>query len=184
MRPIVAVRINAGSRSWPTYTLIDTGANCCAINRRIAVNIGLEIRTEYKRLLTFNKASYGQKDITSFIATDMEEKFKLEDIMTTESEIPCPKDAVLKFDHMKDINLTELEDPTIGLLLSSEFSRHYFGAQSRIGPEDEPIAVLTDFGWAVIGPSPDVEEEIDNFQINAICEDENISVHDKVYVQE
>ena len=187
MRPIVAVKIHSGGKSWTSYALLDTGANTCAINRRIATIMNLEIRTEYKKLYTFDKASYGSREIASFIVTDMEEKIKLEiinalvgDIMTTESETPCPKDAIKQFDHMKDVTLHELEDPTIGLLLSSKFSRHYFGKETRIGPEDEPIGVLTDFGWSVIGPSPDRDEEIDELHLNAICEEENVALNDMI----
>ena len=178
----MAVRIQANGNSWMTYALIDTGATTCAINRTIAKKLGLKIRNVHCPLETFGSITYGQQDITSFIVTDINATFQLEiinaivgDIMTTESEIRCPITIAKGYKHMKDINLVELDDPTVGLLLSTKFSYRYFG-ETRKGKEDEPMAVKTDFGWAVIGPTPDPDMEIEDIRINALCESEEMSI--------
>ena len=187
MRPIVAAKIHAGNRSLVTYALLDTGATSCAINRKLALDLGLDIREQYKTLYTFDKASHGVKEVTSFIVTDINENIRLEiinalvgDIMTTESEVPCPKNAIKQFDHMKDVDLYELDNPCVGLLISTQFSRHIFSDQIRKGPEDEPIAVLTGFGWSVVGPCSNIDEDIDGLHLDAICEDKNISIKDMI----
>ena len=42
-------------------------------------------------------------------------------------------------------------------MLGSRFLIHFAGKEIRKGKVDEPIAILTELGWAIAGPIPDVE---------------------------
>ena len=119
--------------------------------------------------------------MTSFTVTDMQQNFKINvvdavigDIMTTESELRCTSETIKNYKHMADIEIIELDDPTVGLLLSSRYARHYFG-ECRKGNPDEPIAVHTDFGWAVLGPV-DIDADINELRIDAICSNNELTI--------
>ena len=177
----MAVTILAGNGSWTTYALLDTGAQTCAINRTIAKKIGLELRSVYSHLTAFNYSTYDYMDMTSFTVTDMQNSFQISvvdavigDIMTTESELRCTSDTIKNYKHMSDIEIIELDDPTVGLLLSSRYARHYFG-ECRKGNYDEPIAIQTDFGWAVLGPV-EIDADINELRIDAICSNNELTI--------
>ena len=172
--------IFAGNGSWTTYALLDTGAQTCAINRTIAKKIGLELRSVYSHLTAFNYSTYDYMDMTSFTVTDMQNSFQINvvdavigDIMTTESELRCTSDTIKSYKHMSDIEIIELDDPTVGLLLSSRYARHYFG-ECRKGNLDEPVAIHTDLGWAVLGQI-DMEADINELRIVAICNNNELT---------
>ena len=120
-------------------------------------------------------------DMTSLMVTDMQNSFRISvvdavigDIMTTESELHCTSDTVNNYKHMSDIEIIELDDPTVGLLLSSRYARHYFG-ECRKGNLDEPVAIHTDLGWAVLGQI-DMEADINELRIVAICNNNELTI--------
>ena len=76
---------------------------------------------------------------------------------------------------MKDIKVAEIENKTVGVILSSKFARHMFGTEKREGPDNEPIAVKTDFGWIIAGP-PVNENEIKKSVINAMADVDEIPI--------
>ena len=115
--------------------------------------------------------------------SDMEDRFQLTisdaqigDIMTTEEEIPCTTNAIEQFPHLQGIELHELEDTTVGLLISSNYAKFIFGKDVKVGEDDEPIAVKTGFGWTVIGPKPEIAPEINEIYIDAVGCNENITI--------
>ena len=101
------------------------------------------------------------------------------DIMTTESEIRCPAAIAKQYKNMEDINLIELDDPTVGLLLSTKFSYHSFG-ETRKRKNGRANGHETDFDWSIIGPTPDPDMEVDDVRINALCKNDGILIKRKI----
>ena len=115
-------------------------------------------------LTTFDNVEKGWKESASFKVKNMENTLELSiidalvgGIVTSEEEIPLGKSITENFPYMNDVVINEIDDKSVGILLGSRFIRHYFGKQVRLGKNDEPIALLTDFGWVVVGPMPDNE---------------------------
>ena len=75
------------------------------------------------------------------------------DTLSTETEKPTRNEDLQKFDHLRDLEVNELENSAIGVLIDSKFARHFFLGNARTGGEDEPIAIETDFGFTMIGPN-------------------------------
>ena len=72
---------------------------------------------------------------------------------------------------MKDIEVAELENKTVGIILSSRYARYFFGNEKQEGPVDQPIAVKLAFGWFIAGPSADgfeLEARIDEIPVEKL----------------
>ena len=185
MRPIVPVIIEANGRKRPTYAMFDTGATMCALARSMVQELGIKVVVRNMTLGTFDKISHGEREMVSYRIHDINEKlvFEINDslvgsFMTTEKEKPPTNACIEKFGFMADVNLVELEDDAVELLLPNEFSRYFFGKEVRVGTKEEPIAVLTDFGWTVIGQLNDVEEDGDVYSDEEVRVDALIDVSD------
>ena len=118
--------------------------------------------------------------MTSFMVTDMQNSFQISVVdavisdITTESELRCTSDTIKNYKHMSNIEIIELDNPTVVLQLSSRYARHYFG-ECRKGNHDKPIAIHTDFGWTVLGPV-DVNADVNEFRIDAICSNNELTI--------
>ena len=115
-------------------------------------------------LTSWDKVEKGVKPTASFIVRSMDGKLVLNiqdgiigGIITSEGEIPLKQEITEKFPYMNDVVVNDLEENDIGVLLGSRFLIHFAGKEIRKGKVDEPIAILTELGWAIAGPIPDVE---------------------------
>ena len=116
--------------------------------------------------MDYKKSHLSESQIEETLSLDIINAL-IGNVKATKSELPTSREVLTQFKHLEDVNLNHLEDPTVGLLLSSQFSRHYFGKEVQLGPEDEPIAILTDFGWSILGPYLKVDEEIDDLKLDS-----------------
>ena len=125
----------------------------------------MKIRNLLLDLTSWDKQETGCKPTTSFKVHSLDGSLTLEiddgivgGFVASPEEIPLKNEITKKFEFMKDVEVHDLEDNNVELLIGSKFIRHYMGKESRMGKPDEPIAIHTDFGWAIAGPIPDSDE--------------------------
>ena len=159
VRPTVPVLVTAGGETWPTYALLDTGANCSAITDELALKIKANMKTLNIRLGTFDNNSVSKREVTSFKVSNLSETFSINvnnalvgNLLSTESEKPPRTANLQQYDHLKDLIFNELEDDSIGLLLDAKYAMTFMTGRVYTGKSDEPIGVETKFGITIIGP--------------------------------
>ena len=131
-------------------------------------------------LSTFDKVEITNMEAASFCLSNFDGNMEIcindalvGNILTSEHETPCKQSITENYDFMKDVVIQDLDDNRVGLLIGAKFARHYFGKKTLMGAEDEPIAVLTDFGWCIVGPLSDREDIVEIAQIDAFDEISN-----------
>ena len=162
IRPTVPVLVSAGGRKWPTYALLDTGANCSAITDDLCHKIQAPLKTLNIKLGTFDKNDVSQREVASFSVSNLTETFKIDvnnalvgSFLSTQNERPPKRADFVQYDHLKDIVFNELDDDSVDLLLDAKFASAFLTGRVHIGKSGEPIGIETYFGTAVIGPKPD-----------------------------
>ena len=140
--------------------MIDSAASSSAILLQTADMIKAEIYQLPCRLSTFDSSIEAQRDFTNFTVKSLDRTFErsvtkalVGQILTTEKDRPPRNSDIAHLDYMSDVHFTELDDPTIGVILDASFARAWVGTEVRCGPLDGIIGVLTSFGWTLIGPS-------------------------------
>ena len=159
IRPIVPILINAGGTTVPVYALIDSGANKSAILSSLVYKIGAEIHEKSCKVSTFGQVKETTCEFTSFFVQPLDKKFSkpvknavVGDVLTGENEKPLTNSDIANHAYLKDVNLQELKDKTIGVILDASFVRNLAGSEIREDTEEDPMAVRTSFGWTVMGP--------------------------------
>ena len=154
------------------YAMLDSAATSSAILLETVDRINAEIFQLPCRLSTFDSSTETQRDFTSFKVKPLDRSFELDvqnalvgQILTTERDKPPMNSDIAHLDYMSDVQLTELDDPTIGVILDASFAWTWIGGKVRHGPLDGIIGLQTKFGWSLIGPSPgqvdDDTQEVD-----------------------
>ena len=149
-----------------TYALFDTGANASAITRAVSEELALTTSSIYITLNTFDASSVAEREIVNVSVSNLNESLVLHlknvlvaDKLSTESEKPPRNEDIDKYYHLEDVILNELENRSIGLLLDTGFARYFLLGDVRSGVyPDEPIAIDTEFGWAILGPTGDEKD--------------------------
>ena len=154
--------VSVGDRKWPTYALLDTGANCSAIIEEIAMNIRAPLTSLLIRLGTFNENTLCDREVASFTVSNLTETFSITvnnalvgHFLSTENERPPKKSDFANYPHLCDLEFNELEDKSVGLLLDASYAWSFMTGRVYTGLSDEPIGIETCFGNAIIGPKPD-----------------------------
>ena len=133
------VIVTNGSRVGSTYALIDTGANVCAVSEKLVEELNLGTEELLLSLGTFDSCKkVVNKPITSFMIENLDRTLQLpvdnalvSALLTTESESIMTNEKVKLYDHMRDISVTELDDKSVGIILSSRYARYIFGTEKR-----------------------------------------------------
>ena len=167
LRLIVPILVDAGGVSIPVYALLDTGANRSAILTSLVYRIGGKINEKFCKISTFGQNVSSNCEFTDFSVQPLDESFSflvkgaiVGDILTTERDIPLTNKDIEGHSYLKDVRLQELEDKTVGVILDVNFVRYWTGSEVRKGLEDQPIGILTKFGWAVHGPPLEKKDEM------------------------
>ena len=163
------LRIIHHGQSILTYALMDNGATACGISLKLAEKLQLPIHRESRGLSSWGYHGVAMREMTSFMVESLDGNTKLQvdealvgEILTTEHEMPPTIEDIAAHPYMEGIvSFEELEDTHIGVLLSARFAYTWeLGERVSNGP-DKPIAVRTDFGWALVGAG--------NLGVNAIA---------------
>ena len=171
--------MSAGDEKWPTYALLDTGANCSAISKPLIEKINAPVKNLKINLGTFDRNVTQKREVANFEVWDLNESFKINienalvgNLLSTEREVPPNIADLKKYDHLKNKVFNDLEDKSVGLLLDAKHAWTFMTGQASIGESNEPIAIETKFGTALIGPQINSKnEENDTSDLNVIDAD-------------
>ena len=144
----------------------------------------MEINNLELKLGTFDeKVKLTRKNVTSFKIADMNETMEIpvknaiiSDMLTTGNEFPIRNENIKNLEYLKEVTLQELDTDDIGIILSSNFAKFFFGhdAITSQNKNEELFAVKSAFGWCVMGP---LDNDIDNdARMNALNDDETLSI--------
>ena len=148
----------AGNESL-VYAMLDSAATSSAILSETADSVNAEIYQQSCRLSTFGSSTESQRDFADFKIQPLDRSFEIEvkealvgQILTTERDHPPRNCDIAHLEYLRDVQLIELDDPTIGVILDASTARMWFGGEVREGPPDGVIGIRTRFGWSLIGP--------------------------------
>ena len=176
--------MTAGKAQVPTYALLDSGATCCAISETLALQIEAPIESTQINLATFDDQSVAERPVASFKVADLTQKIELTvtnalvgNVFSSRSELPPPHEVARKYPHLANVNFTYLEGGTVEVILGAKFAKTWHGRGAIMGNEDEPFALSTAFGPALIGPinSQENDPEASVYAIEAEPDIESLS---------
>ena len=158
-RPIVPILVRSGGIQRSTYALIDSGANVAAITDKLADELNTTRHLVHVSLNTFDNNDKTERSITSFKVSNLNNTFELNieraliaNTLSTENEIPPNPNDLKKFEHLKNLKINTLENNSIGVLLDAKYAYYFFTGHNHVGPPNQPMALGTHFGPAIIGP--------------------------------
>ena len=164
--------VSAGGDKWPTYALLDTGANASAIQDDLCLKINAPLTTLNINLGTFDQNSSAQREVASFTVSNLTETFSVDvqnalvgKFLSTENEKPPKSADFVQYDHLKDLVFNELDDTSVGLLLDAKYAESFMAGRVYVGKSGEPIGVETNFGNTIMGPKPE------SFDVNVVNND-------------
>jgi hypothetical protein len=174
LQPIVPIIATVEGRTIATYALLDTGANCDAIIPFLVKELGIKVKTEPRNLVVFGSKKVTLKacdladfEITSFDSdlTISVKKALVSEILTTSNDRPPCNEDVEGLENMEGIvSFHELDSDLIGVILSAKHVEAWTGGEVIKGKPNQVLALKTDFGWTLMGPttSGESDEEIFN----------------------
>ena len=142
-----------------TYALLDGGATCCGVSTKVTETLQLPIRSEERKLSTFNYQGIAMRQLTSLMVESLDAKCKLDitealvgQILTAEDERPPSNDDIEKYPYLEGIvTFQELDDGHVGLILSAKYAHTWELGERVSNGTDGIIAVKSAFGWGLIG---------------------------------
>merc|ERR1712015_128694 len=175
-RSIVPLVIHGkNGNSIKTYAMLDPGATCCVVNKKIVNDLNLPIENKSMRVYTIDSIKDGFRDVSSFTISNLGGEFSfpvskalIGDILTLENDVPPTKKDIEGFSHLEGIEFDELPNKEIGILLSAEFAWSWMGGEVRRGSPREPVAYYTCYGWSTIGCNrSSTSDVVSHFRIDA-----------------
>ena len=155
------------------YALLDSRATCSAIASDIIDKIEGDIRQLPLTLRTFGAKSTSYREVSSFTVSDLNENITIpienalvSDLLSTDNETPPRNDLTSKYPHLIDVTLDELEDPLIGIILDAKHSWAWLAQEARVGEPHQPIGILSQLGWYLIGGNPDYDDQLNKSDAN------------------
>ena len=148
--------------------MLDTAAASSAALYDTMDAINASIYSLPCNLKVFGNCTRGLQDFADFQVMPLDRSFTLHikqalvgDTITTENETPPLNKDIQHLDFMSDVEFTELEDKTIGLIIDAKFAYTWMMSKEvRFRSPEDPLAIKTDFGWSLIGPPLDPQADI------------------------
>ena len=172
---MVPVLLRSGDRTIETYALLDSAADRCAILPSLVEKLQLEVFTSRLALTVLDKRIVADRDQVDFEVESLDGSCKFEvkksivsDTFSTENDKPPSNEDVEDLDYMEgQVSFVELDEDTIGLLLSVDYVWTWMLGEKLVGREDQPMAIHTRFGWCILGPCKHGRaEEVEDVSIN------------------
>ena len=161
IRPIVAVKVvnPENGNSEEIYALLDSGADKDYLSERVAGTIGLRTKSRRVNLVTVEESSRRERKMADleFESLDGTYKVGVEDVLIgkfpeSTRDIPPSKRDLSAFEHLKEVNFIDI-DARVEAIISIAHAEAWTGMEIRRGIGRSPIALLSWFGWTVLGVS-------------------------------
>ncbi|KAI9555910.1 hypothetical protein GHT06_018435 [Daphnia sinensis] len=171
---VVPVRLRAGCRTLDVFALLDTGSQATLLREDAANALGLTGRPRKIRFGTFHgKDPVVETRLVGFSVSSLEgdQSYKVSDAFVVprlnvgQRKI---KDVLASFDYLRDLNFPARDAGEVQVLIGMDVQDAHLNIEVRRPPTGVrgPNAVLTPFGWCVVGrtyPLPAVEDLSINF---------------------
>ena len=99
------------------------------------------------------------RDFTNFTVQPIDGSFSIDvdnalvgTILTTERDKPPKNHDIGHLSYLKDVQFDELDDQTVGVILDARFAWTWIGGEIRGNTREDPFCLLTRFGWTILGP--------------------------------
>ena len=161
IRPIVTLQVvnTKTGETTKIYALLDTGSDRDFLTSATARRLGLELRDQTITTTTVHGPKTEIKKLADFQIESNDGSYRCEvkdaiidNLPTIPSDVPPAKRDLSNFAHLHDVEFDKIDgdvDAVIGVAHASAF----VGGDCRKGGKDDPLAVKTDFGWTLLGPS-------------------------------
>ncbi|XP_045028397.1 uncharacterized protein LOC123471281 [Daphnia magna] len=171
---VVPVRLRAGCRTLDVFALLDTGSQATLLREDAANALGLTGQPRKIRFGTFHgKDPVVETRLVGFSVSLLEgdQSYKVSDAFVVprlnvgQRKI---KDVLASFDYLCDLNFPARDAGEVQILIGMDVQDAHLNIEVRRPPTGVrgPNAVLTPFGWCVVGrthPLPAVEDPSINF---------------------
>ena len=159
---IVQVTVHAGDQSCSTFALLDNGSESTLLREDLQQKLGLKGELVDVTVGTFkDDPEFMRFYDVNFDIKSMDGKncFKVEGGLVVPTErFHMPERPRLKecadndyFTHLDGIHLDAVKSSDIGLLIGGDVPEALLTDDVRYGRRDQPLAVLTKFGWTLFG---------------------------------
>ena len=139
--------------------MYDSGCTSVAVLEKAIHSVGAPVFSQPCRLSTFGSDTCEMRDFADFEILSMDRQLVLPikealvgDVLTTERDRPPRNSDLVGHPYLEGVFFNELEDPTIGVILGSQFSWLWSLGETRFSNPLKPIAVHSRLGWVLIGP--------------------------------
>ena len=157
-RLIVPVRAISGGKSIVTYAMLDGGATNPVIREEVVEALGMKSEEKESTLVTVGVTAQGVRRFSQLevanlggdVVLNVKEALIM-DILTTEYDKPPTNEEVKGEAYLEGVTFDELEDKSVNMILPMEFGWCWLGGKVRRSMIDKPIALNTEFGWALAG---------------------------------
>ncbi|VDP76655.1 unnamed protein product, partial [Schistosoma curassoni] len=143
-----------------TYALLDNGSDSTLLLSDVAKQVGISGTVTRLNISSVIGASSRNAELTNFEIEflDKTNRIKIEGAYTIDNlpikraEIP-PTDFQERWKHLKGVQLPTIACDKVGLLLGVDVPEAHWVLDQRIGKPKQPYASLTILGWALFGPT-------------------------------
>ena len=161
--PVVVVEVNGVQ----CRALIDTGAGSSYASSTLLKKTKLKpIRRERKKIEMLMHTATEKLEVYQANIGNLEGTFELcTEVTKVDKNVlmnPQYKKLIAKYAHLKDVNMDDHDPkeelPVHVVLGANEFSKIKMKEVPRVGMAGEPVAELTRFGWMIISPGNEIQQ--------------------------
>lgn len=157
---ILPVTVKSNESVAETFVVLDPGSEATLITNALAETLNLSGPTFRIRFGNFNDSITIDSKVVSFRIASMNyeasisEAFLVPKISLSPRKIDWPK-LKKHWAHLADLNLPAIDSSQVGVLIGADQLSAHIQKEIRESIEDGgPTAILTQFGWSVVGKIP------------------------------
>ena len=178
--PILPVEVICGEHRRETYAVLDSGSQqtFCSTSLLLALAAGgrdcdLQIRTmgahEPGNCISGKLIDLRVRALDGGQAIDLYNVMSV-NCMPIERCLNLTNANLLKWNHLRDLELPQITDKSVGLLIEIDCKRVFQPLECRIGPAKVPDAVRTPLGWVLYGTNVTMGlADVSNHAVLNVC---------------
>ncbi|XP_055614982.1 uncharacterized protein LOC129761291 [Toxorhynchites rutilus septentrionalis] len=181
------VTLHFGSKRYDTLAFLDEGSSTTLVDEDVACRLKAEGEPE-PLIVTWtgniNRFENNSRKVELMLSVKgSKEKIPLENVRTV-SELLLPKqdthfsDVVKRYPHLAELPVNDFPTGQAAILIGLDNLHLFAPLESRVGKQNEPIAVRSRIGWTVYGPEkrkPSVSTFLNLHTVTAVS---NQELHD------
>jgi hypothetical protein len=161
---VLPIRVyGSGENYCDTYALVDTGSNSTYICRSLAKELKIDGPPTAVQVTTLS----GMKSLSGHrvkfrvsAVTDMSDEQVVEvdsALMVKElniGNVPLPNQGVVDaFNYMQGVKIPTINDKAVRVLIGTDVPLAFVQDDSRVGSQEDPVAIHSILGWSLLGPA-------------------------------